>query len=149
MRRVTRIVLSGTLAVLTGLGVLVTAVFGEDRLWLSSFEAATAKAKAEKKLLLVSFVGSDWCVFCKKLKSEILDKEAFRTQVPKKFVLVELDYPRTKELPQELKEQNAKLSRQYKIHGFPTVLVLDAQGHTIAKTGYRRVSPEDYVNLNP
>ena len=119
----------------------------DTALWQTNFEAARAKAKAEKKLLLVCFTGSDWCIFCKKLKNDILDKEVFQTQVPKKFVLVELDYPRTKEISKDLKEQNARLAQQYKIRGFPTVLLLDTEGHPIAKTGYRTISPEEYVKL--
>ena len=97
----------------------------EKGLWQTDFEAAKAKAKAEKKLLLVDFTGSDWCGWCIKLKQEVFDKETFKTEAPKQFVCVELDFPHNKELSKELKEQNAKLSDQYKVPGFPTVIVMD------------------------
>lgn len=144
MRRAVRCAFYGALCAWI-VGSLAAAGRADDGPWLTNFEAAKAKAKAEKKLVFALFTGSDWCIFCKRLHSEILDKEAFLTQAPKAFVLLELDYPRTKKLPDELKSQNAKLQAQYKIHGFPTVLLLDTDGHPVAKTGYRPGSAEDYV----
>ena len=117
----------------------------EDAIWVSDFEAAKAKAKDEKKLLLVDFTGSDWCGWCIKLKNEVFDKEAFRTEAPKQFVCVELDFPQGKELSKEIKEQNEKLSEQYKVNGFPTVLVMDPEGQVIARTGYNPGGPEAYL----
>jgi thioredoxin-related protein len=117
----------------------------EKGLWQTDFEAAKIKAKAENKLLLVDFTGSDWCGWCIKLKQEVFDKETFKTDAPKQFVCVELDFPQNKELSKELKEQNAKLSDQYKVPGFPTVLVMDPEGEVIARTGYLPGGPEAYV----
>ena len=117
----------------------------EEVLWQTDFAAAKAKAKAENKLLLVDFTGSDWCGWCIKLKQEVFDKETFKTETPKQFVCVELDFPRKKELSKELTEQNARLSDQYKVSGFPTVLVLNPEGEVIARTGYRPGGPEEYV----
>ncbi len=114
-------------------------------MWTSDFAAAKAKAKAEKKLLLVDFTGSDWCVWCKKLDAEVFDKDVFRTQAPKQFVLVELDYPHAKKLPDDVQAQNKKLAKEYKILGYPTVLLLDAEGQVIAHTGYQPYGPEKYM----
>ncbi len=121
------------------------AVRGEDGLWRTDFEAAKAKAKAEKKFLLVDFTGSDWCIWCKRLKTEVFDKDEFQNEAPKHFVLVELDFPATKKLPDELKEQNDALQKKYKIQGFPTVLVMDPQGEVVAHTGYQPGGPQGYV----
>jgi thioredoxin-related protein len=117
----------------------------EGHLWQTDFEAARKKAKAEKRLLLVDFTGSDWCGWCMKLKGEVFDKQEFKTEAPKQFVLVELDYPRQKELPDELKKQNGELQKRYKIEGYPTILILDSEGEVIAKTGYRPGGPQEYV----
>lgn len=116
-----------------------------DDLWTTDFEAAKAKAKAEKKLLLVDFTGSDWCGWCIKLKKEVFDTELFKKEAPKQFVLVELDFPRGKELPEKVKKQNDELQEKYSISGFPTILILDPAGEVIAKTGYRAGGPEGYV----
>ncbi len=119
---------------------------GEDGAWLTDFEAAKAKAKADKKLMLVDFTGSDWCIFCKRLHADVFDKKSFKTDAPKQYVLVELDYPHEKKLPDELKAQNEKLKNTYKIHGYPTILLLDAEGEEVAAlVGYRASSPEKYM----
>jgi thioredoxin-related protein len=121
---------------------LAPAVRGEEGLWQTDFEAAKAKAKAEKKFLLVDFTGSDWCVWCKRLKAEVFDKDEFQNDVPKKFVLAALDYPpNIANAPKQLK----KLAQRYKIEGFPAVILMDAEGQVIARTGYRPGGPEGYV----
>src|SRR6185369_16163584 len=89
--------------------------------------------------------GSDWCGWCIKLRGEVFDLDPFKAAAPKKFVLVELDYPRQKELPAELKAQNEKLQQEYKIQGFPTIYVMDAEGKPVAKTGYQAGGPEKYL----
>ncbi len=130
--------------VLWCLYALVPAVRG-DELWQTDFHAAKDKAKADNKLLLVDFTGSDWCPWCKKLHEEVFEKDAFKDEAPKRFVLVELDFPRQKKLPGQLKAQNDKLAAQYKIHGYPTVLLIDAEGQVVAHTGYMPGGPDKYV----
>ena len=126
----------------------VVAVLGtaraESLTWQTDFEAAKTQAKTEKKFLLVDFTGSDWCIWCQKLKKEVFDNEPFQTEAPKQFVLVELDFPQAKKLPDDLKEQNQKLAKQYKTRGFPTVLILDPDGKVIAQTGYLPGGSEHY-----
>ena len=58
---------------------------------------------------------------------------------------MELDFPHQKEQSDELKKQNKELSEKYNIEGFPTVLLLDAEGQVIARTGYREGGPEEYL----
>ena len=138
----------------TVLGLLVVSLClsagvsrGEGQLWETDFEGAKARAKKENKLLLVDFTGSDWCTFCFVLKREVFDTDVFKDQAPKQFVLVELDFPRMKVLPEGIKERNAKLLQQYGVTGYPTLLLLDADGNKLAKTGYRRgSSPTDYMS---
>ncbi|MGO9111836.1 MAG: thioredoxin fold domain-containing protein [Thermoguttaceae bacterium] len=116
-----------------------------DGLWQTDFKAAQAKAKEEKKYLLVDFTGSDWCVWCTRLHNEVFDKEPFKAEAPKQFVLVELDFPHEKEQSDDLKKQNKELSEKYNIEGFPTVLLMDTEGQVIARTGYRAGGVEGYL----
>lgn len=145
MHRIASFILAGVLAFGAWSTVVAVAVAAEKELWQTDFEAAKGQAKKEKKLLLVDFTGSDWCGWCIKLKKEVFDKEPFKAEAPKRFVLVELDFPHEKKMSDELKEQNEKLGKQYKVEGFPTVLLLDAEGHLVAHTGYRPGGPEEYV----
>ncbi len=125
--------------------VFTKASRGDDISWVTDFEAAKTKAKEEKKLLFVDFTGSDWCIWCKRLHGEVFDKDEFKADVPSKYIMVQLDFPHEKQLPDELKAQNAKLAKQYKIRGYPTILLLDPAGEVLAQTGYHAGGPEKYV----
>ncbi len=138
-------VLAGTVLGLISLCTLACVAGDEPKVWQTKFEDAKTKARADKKMLLVNFTGSDWCGWCIKLKQEVFDQEAFLKEAPQRFVFVELDFPRTKELPAELKAQNDQLAQQFDVAGFPTILVLDAEGQLIARTGYRPGGPEEYL----
>ncbi len=117
----------------------------EESVWMTDFEAAQAKAKAENKPLLVDFTGSDWCGWCIRLDKEVFSQQAFKAYAVENFVLVEIDFPRGKEQSDELKAQNQALAQKYSIRGFPTILVLDAEGEVIERTGYRPGGAEKYV----
>ena len=106
--------------------------------WTDDFEAAKKQAAAENKLLLVDFSGSDWCGWCKKLDKEVFAKPEFLKGVKKDFVLVMIDSPRDKSLLSEkAAKQNPELQRQYKISGYPTVLILDAEGEVLERATAR------------
>ena len=139
------VLIVAALCVALALGGFASKCFAAESIWRTDFKAAQAKAKQEKKYLLVNFTGSDWCGWCIKLHNEVFDKEPFKAEAPKQFVLVELDFPHEKELAPELKKQNKELSEKYEVEGFPTVLVLDGEGQVIARTGYREGGPKEYL----
>ena len=113
--------------------------------WMTDFDAAKTKAKKEGKDILIDFTGSDWCGWCIKLRKEVFEQEAFKAAVPQNFILVELDFPRKKELPEALKKQNKTLRDTFSVSGFPTVMLCDAEGRPYAKTGYQNGGAEAYV----
>ena len=114
-------------------------------LWMTDFEAAKVKAKAENKPMLLDFTGSDWCGWCIKLDKEVFGEAAFKDYAAAELVLVELDFPRGKGQSAELKAQNEALAKQYGVRGFPTILLLSPDGELIEKTGYQRGGAEAYV----
>jgi thiol-disulfide isomerase/thioredoxin len=128
------------------LSLAATGAFAMPDGWTDDFDAAKAEAAKEGKLLLVDFSGSDWCGWCKKLDNEVFAKPEFVEGAKKDFVLVLIDSPRDKSiLSEKAKEQNPGLVSKYNIQGFPTVLVMDAEGNKLANTGYRRGGPEGYL----
>jgi thioredoxin-related protein len=137
---------AGLAALLISLGAFSSVGRADDGDWKTDFEAAKTQAKAEDKLMLVDFTGSDWCGFCIKLHDEVFSKDAFKNDAAKKFVLVELDFPHEKKLPDELKAQNEKLGKEYKVNGYPTVCLMDAEGQVVAKfVGFGPGSGEKYL----
>ena len=105
--------------------------------WSDNYKDALAKAKAEKKLLLAEFTGSDWCPPCKKQAAEVFATQEFKDYAAKQLVLLELDFPRTKTLPDEVKAQNNELKTKFAIKGYPTVIMFDGEGKELARwVGY-------------
>ena len=101
----------------------------EPLVWLTDFETAKKQAASEKKPILMFFTGSDWCIWCQTLHEEVLDGDEFK-EFSKKLVLLELDFPQEKELPEALKKQNAELAKQFDVDGYPCTVVLDPDGKT-------------------
>ena len=123
--------------------LLVRAAEGE---WLTDLPKAQAKAKAEKKMVLIDFTGSDWCPPCKALSKNVLTSKEFIEFASKNLVLVELDFPNRKPQAEALKKANAALSEKFKIEGYPTVIVLDSAGKELFKeVGYGGTTAKDYI----
>ena len=123
-----------------------TCAFAMPKGWTDDFDAAKAKAAKEGKLLLVDFSGSEWCGWCIKLDDEVFSKKEFVKTAQMDFVLVMVDSPRNKEkLSKKARKQNPGLVEKYKIRGFPTVLVMDAEGEVLARTGYRKGGVKEYI----
>ncbi len=117
----------------------------QEQGWLTDFDEAQAVAKKEQKPILANFTGSDWCGWCIKLKAEVFSKPEFEEWAAQNVVLLELDFPRRKQLPEALAEQNRELAQRYGIRGYPTVLLLDADGEQRGKLGYLRGGPEAWI----
>lgn len=113
--------------------------------WLTSYEQAAAQAKASNKLILADFTGSDWCIWCKRLKAEVFDTAEFKTWATANIVLLELDYPRGKAQDAATRRQNVGLAKKYNIEGYPTILFLDANGATVGRLGYMPGGPKPWI----
>ena len=134
------------------LALLFTATFASLTLlaaegeWLTDLPKAQAKAKAEKKLVLIDFTGSDWCPPCKNLHKTVLTSPEFTAFAKDNLVLVELDFPNSKPQSAELKAANKELAKKFGITGYPTIIVLDASGKEVfKKVGYGGTPAKDYV----
>jgi thioredoxin-related protein len=117
----------------------------EEFKWETDLEVAKKRAKDEKKTILVDFTGSDWCGWCIKLKKEVFDQPEFKEYAKKNLVMLELDFPRRTELAAKLKEQNERMAKEFKVEGFPTILLMNSQGKEVARTGYQEGGPEAYI----
>ena len=109
--------------------------------WISydtpkDYDAALATASKSNKKILLDFTGSNWCFFCKKLKSEVFDQAGFKDFANKNLVLVEVDFPKPV-LSAQINSQREKFRSQYNFKGYPTLVLLDAKGRVIRQqSGY-------------
>jgi thioredoxin-related protein len=132
--------------VLVSTVVFLSTAFAHAQLdWLTNYDQAKTKAKSDNKLLLLDFTGSDWCGWCKRLNAEVFSKPQFQDYAAKNLVLVELDFPRTKPQADEVKKQNMQLASQYRVEGFPTVIVLNADGKKVGELGYMEGGAEAFI----
>jgi thioredoxin-related protein len=128
---------------------LATLVFtqarAEELTWQTDLPKAQAQAKAEKKLVLINFTGSDWCPWCWKLRDEIFKTPEFATYAKQNLVLVEADFPRKTKLPADQAKANNALKDKYEIKGFPTVVVLNGAGTKVGQLGYMKDGPAAFT----
>ena len=119
---------------------------GETVEWLTDFPAAQAKAKAENKCVFLDFTGSDWCSACKMIKQKVLTSAEFLAFAKSNLVLVEVDFPMNHPQSDALKAANKALSEKFKIDGYPTLVVTDADGKELwREEGYDDDTPAQYV----
>lgn len=114
--------------------------------WLTDYKKAQQEAKAGNKFMLLDFTGSDWCGWCKKFDREVLLQPEFKDYARDNLVVVELDFPRAKQQTPELRKQNLELAQQYEIVGFPTIVVLSADGQKLWRyDGYFPDGPAAFI----
>ena len=121
-------------------------VTAAEAIWLTDLPKAQAQAKTENKIVLLNFTGSDWCGWCIKFKKDVLDTPEFQAYAAKNVVLVELDFPHKKAQTDDMKKANNGLKSLYKIHGFPSLVVLDKGGKEIGRqVGFAKGGPTAFI----
>jgi thioredoxin-related protein len=116
--------------------------------WQTNFEKAKNTASTEDKPIILVFQGSDWCAPCIKLDRQVWSTDTFKEYASEHYVMLQADFPRKREnsLSETQTKANAKLAETYNKNGiFPFVVVLDAKGNVLGKTGYKKTTPEQYI----
>jgi protein disulfide-isomerase len=114
-------------------------------IWHDDFDVAQAEAQKSGRPILACFTGSDWCHWCVKLKDDVFEKPEFKQWANENVVLLELDYPRRSMQNPAIKQKNEALKRRYSISGYPTVLMLGADGEVRGKMGYGK-DPTQWIS---
>lgn len=133
-------------AVLIVLGSMT--VQAQDLKWHTDVAKASELAIKEKKPLLLFFTGSDWCGWCIRLQKEVFKQPEFINWANQNVVLVELDFPRRKQLPAELAAQNKGLEQMFAIRGYPTVWMVTPTMQD-KKVSFEKLGSTGYVAGGP
>jgi thioredoxin-related protein len=107
-------------------GPAVTGAPAHNPAWLTSKKDAFAKAKSEKKLVILDAF-ANWCGWCKKLDKDVLDTPQFIDFAKPNYVLLRLNTEDGKD--------GSKLAQQFGIANLPTTLVLDAEENLVGRIG--------------
>ena len=117
----------------------------ENEGWLVDIDQAYALSQKTGKPIMANFTGSDWCGWCKRLTANVFSQPEFKKWADKNVILLELDFPRRKQIPNEIRQQNASLQQAFKVRGYPTVWVFNLEKNTesegysieaLGQTGY-------------
>ena len=100
--------------------------------------------KADKDIFIL-FTCSDHGQWTRRFDQQILSNPEFEQKLAEHFVMLVLDYPKQKELPEKVKERNAELAKYYGIRGYPAVVLVDVEGRAYARTSYRKGGVEAYL----
>jgi len=115
--------------------------------WMVDMSKAYEESKKTGKPIMANFTGSDWCGWCIKLTNDVFSKPEFKKWADKNVILLELDYPRRKTLPDNIRQQNSSMQQTFKVTGYPTVWLFTVeldnasnsfQINPIGKTGYNK-----------
>jgi thiol:disulfide interchange protein DsbD len=104
-------------------GAAAAAAKEEHAGWLEQdLEGALAKAKAEHKLVLVD-IYAEWCAQCKELDEKTWPDPAVKQWLAQNAVAVRIDTD----------ARRKDLATKLQIRSYPTVILLDAEGHELRR----------------
>jgi len=90
---------------------------------LLTLEQALNVAKSSNKLVLAD-MSAIWCPACRKLDKQVFSDENVKTQLNQNFVYARIEY----ESP-----EGESFMQNYQVTGFPTLLVLNADGEKLVQ----------------
>jgi uncharacterized protein YyaL (SSP411 family) len=118
--------------------------------WTEDYAAAAAQAKKEHKMILLDFTGSDWCVWCQRTDKEVFETQKFKDFADQKLVLVKVDFPKSRPMPDVVKAQNAKLQEKFGVEGLPMLVVLSPNEKVVfTQEGYKEGGPDAFLAQFP
>lgn len=123
------------------LTVFTVGLFAQGLQWQQDYDEALRLSKESGKPVFAFFTGSDWCGWCIKLDREILSKRDMVKYLNDNFILFKADFPRSNPPPKEVMAKNRELMAKYGVRGYPTIIITDASGKAMGKTGYMKGGP--------
>ncbi len=109
--------------------------------WGKNLRSAQRQAKETGLPIVLLFTGTSWCGYCVKLEKEVLSKKEFKqgmngVAIGVKFEFGSSDFSKSKE------------AKTYKIAAVPTIVVVDAEGKELGRTGYTSGrAPAQYIEF--
>lgn len=97
--------------------------------WGKSLKSAQKQSEETGLPIALLFTGTSWCGYCVKLEKEILSKKEFKQGMDGVAIGVKFEFSG----PDFSKSKEAK---EYGIRGVPAIIVVDATGKKLGRTGY-------------
>ncbi|MCU0418596.1 MAG: thioredoxin family protein [Cyclobacteriaceae bacterium] len=115
----------------------------------SSWEKAKAEALASRKQVLILLTGKEWCGPCVKLEREVMATPEFEKLAQDRFVLFEIDIPKSKLLKPESKivREHAEFSKRYEAPAFPSLILVQPDGTELQKIVDVSIGKDEILRL--
>jgi len=115
--------------------------------WVESFDQAVAESESSGKPIMFVFSGSDWCSYCQRLEHEVFRTPEFESWSGSNVIKVMVDFPRYHNLSGEIATQNENLKEHFagQLKGYPTILMVQADGTVIGRSGYVAGGPIPWI----
>ncbi|AWA31404.1 thioredoxin family protein [Flavobacterium magnum] len=140
------------MAILAMLVLFTVTAKAQDLKWYTDVKEASEVSMKSKKPLMFFFTGSDWCGWCMRLQKEVFQTADFTKWANDNVVLVELDFPKRKQLSADLTKQNNELAQMFAIRGYPTVWMVtptkpndQISFERLGSTGYVAGGPKAWI----
>ena len=114
--------------------------------WHTVLDEAYQESAQTDKPILALFTGSDWCRPCMRMSKAVFDQPEFKGWAENNVVLLELDFPRRKSVPEEIQQQNGNLQQALQVRGYPTVVVFNLEPNP--ESGQMEISPLGRTNFS-
>lgn len=115
--------------------------------WHTSLDDALRESEQYGLPILAFFTGSDWCPPCKKMHGQILSSSSFRSFASDHVVLLKVDFPRRKKLPEKVQQANRDLSTRWGVNAFPTTILMDGKDQEYHRQRGLPKSATGYVEM--
>jgi len=108
-------------------------------------DALTARAKTEgKDKVVVLLTGTDWCPYCVELERNVIQTSEWQSFASSEVVFESYEYPATGRPKSGVR---GEMLERFDIEGFPTIVVLDANGKVLGEeAGYGGDSPGEVMD---
>ena len=114
--------------------------------WQLDYAKVMEQAKAQKKLALVYFTGSDWCPYCIYLDRDVMSRPEYVKYANENLVMMLCDFPRKNPPPEARLKANMALGEKFGIQGYPTVVLVNPENGQTAKLGWSSgITPEKFI----
>lgn len=113
--------------------------------------SAIETSKTTHQHILLYFSGSDWCRPCIRLSKEVLNTKEFKDFAGKNLLILQVDFPRGRNLTREEVLENIQLAEKYNPDGvFPLLVLLDDNLEVLTSLKYTSSDFNYYIqNLSP
>lgn len=113
--------------------------------WHTDFGEAQRKAYGENRIILVHFMSSDRGGVYERLQNEVFSKYEFQSFADRHLILMEVDFPRWKQLHPTQVKINRELADKYSGHGWPVCVLVNNRGDALGQIRYNGGGPEQFI----